>query len=445
MTKILLLILSVSISFAGLAQSKDDNYDASVVIYKIKTGDTLSKVASKYFENPSDTAAIFKYNQFKNADSIPVGTALVLPRQLIKTSPSKASVMSLSCANTIRVSPASKPLAIGAVIKEGAVIEVPPDCYVSLLLEDGSIIRLPSSAVLKITTLRKNNIESAPEVRLDLMRGRIELDVYKGRTKTTPFEIHTPLSIMGVRGTEFRVGYSPDDNASQVEVLGGIVQTRGTADSQTRMITKGLGVPIDKEGKALGTEKLLDPPRVESVVATAGSQPSFVIQLSTIPLANYYVADSASTANLTGNRSTQQLLTPELFIPRVTKQAIFYQLTSVSTSDLVGTERHYAFCADPNDGKPARCSAMFDAPLADGIPISVHLSRVVDGVRETLVNTQNLQARHGRFAIQGLPAGHYEWVMSYAATDPSKSLNNNTVIRQAGTFELIPLPISHKP
>ena len=132
------------------------------------------------------------------------------------------------------------------------------------MLEDGSIIRLPSSASLKITTLRKNAIESAPEVRLDLTRGRVELDVHKGRAKTTPFEIRTPLSIMGVRGTEFRVGYSPEDNAGQVEVLGGIVQTRGSADAQGRPITKGLGVPIDADGKALAIEKLLAPPAFES-------------------------------------------------------------------------------------------------------------------------------------------------------------------------------------
>jgi hypothetical protein len=445
MNKPLALALSACFVHAAVAQSKDGNDEPSVVVYKIKAGDTFSKVANKYLQQPLDMAAIQKANQLKNIDLLPVGAELMLPRHLIKQSPSKASIMSLSCATPIRLASSPKPLSVGAVVTEGAIIEVPPECHVSLLLEDGSIIRLPSSAALQITTLRKNALEAAPEVRLDLTRGRVELDVHKGRAKTTPFEIRTPLSIMGVRGTEFRVGYSPEDHAGQVEVLGGIVQTRGSTDTQARAITKGLGVPIDGAGKALGIEKLLAPPSFESAVATAGAQPSFVAKLSPVPLANYYVADNSNTANLTGNRSSQNLLAPELFIPRVTKQASFYQLTSVSASGLVGIERHYAFCAAPNDGKQARCSAMFDAPLADGTPINFQLSRSVDGELQQLVNTQSLQARNGRFAIQGLPAGHYSWTLSYAMVQSPNASGTDTVIRQAGSFELIPLLAPHKP
>jgi hypothetical protein len=445
MNKVLAFVLIATCSLSVLSQNKDNLDESSVIPYKIKAGDTFNKVAQKYLQLPVDMAAIQKVNQLKNINLLPVGSELLIPRHIVKQSPSKASVMSLSCATPIRVANSPKPLAVSAVILEGTIIEVPPECHVSLLLEDGSIIRLPSSAALKITTLRKNALETAPEVRLDLTHGRIELDVNKGRAKTTPFEIRTPLSIMGVRGTEFRVGYSPEDNAGQVEVLGGIVQTRGRADAQARSITKGLGVPIDGDGKALGIEKLLAPPAFESAQATAGTQPSFVAKLSTVPLANYYVADSANTANLTGNRSSQNLLAPELFIPRVTKQATFYQLTSVSASGLVGTERHYAFCAAPNDGKQARCSTMFDAPLADGVPISFTLSRTTDGTTQTLVNTDNLQARNGRFAIQGLPAGQYSWTLSYSMSKMSDTSANDTVIRQSGSFDLIPLSASLKP
>lgn len=445
MNKALVLLFAVSLATVAFAQNKDGAEDQSVIVYKIKSGDTFNKIASKYLQQPFDMAALLKANQLKNIDLLPVGTELLLPRHIVKNSPSKATIMGLSCATAIRLATSAKPLTVGTIVQENAVIEVPPECHVSLLLEDGSIIRLPSSATLKITTLRKNALESAPEVRLDLTRGRVELDVHKGRAKTTPFEIRTPLSIMGVRGTEFRVGYSPEDNAGQVEVLGGIVQTRGSADTQARAITKGLGVPIDAEGKALSIEKLLPPPVFESALATAGSQPSFVAKLTAVPLANYYVADNANTANLTGNRSSQNLLAPELFIPRVTKQATFYQLTSVSTSGLVGTERQYAFCAAPTDGTAARCSAVFDAPLADGSPISFVLSRVANGASEQLVNTQNLQARNGRFAIQGLPAGNYNWTLSYAITPSSDTSIHDTVIRQSGAFELIPLIATSKP
>ena len=445
MNKPLALLLAACAAASTFAQNKDGVEESSLIVYKIKSGDTFSKIANKYLQQPLDMAAIQKSNQLKNIDLLPVGAELLLPRHMVKHSPSKATIMSLSCATALRLAASTKPLTVGALVNEGAVIEVPPECYVSLLLEDGSIIRLPSSATLKITTLRKNALEIAPEVRLDLTRGRVELDVHKGRAKSTPFEIRTPLSIMGVRGTEFRVGYSPEDNAGQVEVLGGIVQTRGSADIQGRPITKGLGVPIDSDGKALGIEKLLAPPAFESALATTGSQPSFVAKLTAVPNANYYVADSANTANLTGNRSTLNLLAPELFIPRVTTQAKFYQLTSVSATGLVGTERHYAFCAAPTDGKTARCSVVFDAPLADASPISFTLSRVTNDTPQQLVNTSTLQARNGRFALQGLPAGNYSWTLSYVMPQLQDKSGNDTVIRQSGAFELIPLQDLSKP
>lgn len=426
------------------AQNKDGFDDQSIIVYKIKAGDTLSTLVDKYMLRPPDIEAIHKANQLKNINLLPIGSELNIPRHLVKKMASKATITSLSCGTPIRLSTSSKPLSVGTLILEGAIIEVPADCHVSMLLEDGSVIRLPSSASLQITTLRKNPLEPSPEVRLDLARGRVELDVDKTRSKTTPFEIRTPISIMGVRGTEFRVGYSPEDKEGQVEVLGGIVQTRGSTDAKSNAITKGLGVPIDANGKALDIEKLLPPPKFESATATAGSQPSYVLKLTPITAAQYYVADSANTANLSGNRLTQNLLAPELFVPKLTKQATFYQLTSVSPSGLVGTEKQYAFCA-PAQEKNARCSAVFDAPLADGTPIAFTLSRVDDGSQQALVSTQNLQAKNGRFAIQGLPAGQFKWTLAYTLPRSQDASNADSVIRQSGAFELIVLPAADKP
>jgi hypothetical protein len=438
--KQLALLIGLSLGCSVFAQNKDNADEPSVIVYKIKAGDNLSKLSQKYFIQPVNFDEIQKVNRLQNIDMLKVGSEINIPRQLVKSTAAKATIMGLSCATTIRVNHSPKPLNVGSVVTEGAVIEIPPECHASLLLEDGSVIRLPSSASLQITTLRKNALESAPEVKLDLARGRIELDINKSRAKSTPFEVRTPLSIMGVRGTEFRVGYSPDDNAGQVEVLGGIVQTRGSADRDSRPITKGLGVPIDADGKALAIEKLLDAPAFQAAEPTPGAQPSFVAKLTPVPLAGYYVATHASTANFNDIRSVQHLLAPELFIPRLAKQITFYQLSSVSESGLVGTERNYGFCLPTSDSN-RRCSAIFDVPLADGNPINFSLSRKVENDTQSVVNTQNLKARNGRFAIQGLPAGHYTWTLSYVMSESHDSSAKNQIHKQSGSFELILLSL----
>jgi hypothetical protein len=425
------------VSLNGYAQPKDAADDQTIITYIVRAGDTLAKISQRYLVAGADLGSLQKSSLLKTLNQLPVGLELEIPRELVRFSPSIATVMGLSCASSIRLNNSPKPLEIGTRLQEGAVIDVPPECHVALLLEDGSMIRLPSSATLKITTLRKSALESAPEVRLDLSRGRIELEVHKGRAKTTPFEIRTPLSVMGVRGTEFRVGYSPEDQSAQVEVLGGVVQARGAKDNNALEITKGLGMPIDGKGKSLGVEYLLDAPRIQTIDITKSAQPSFVARLQPVALAQYYIADSSSTANLSGTRSSQHLLSPEFFIPRLSKQATFFQLTSVSQSELVGTERNYAFCSATGDGKSARCSALFDVPLADNGTIAFVLNRIQDGVSQPVVNTQNLQARNGRFSIQGLPSGQYAWTLSYSMRPTQPATAVTTTVQQSGMFELI--------
>ncbi len=429
----LFMFLAQSVCFAQQA-----DIEPEVFVYKVKSGDTLQQISLKYLQQPVDVAALKKLSRITNIDQIAVGTELRIPRHMLRYTPSNATVMSIACASQIRVN--DKMLNNGDALREGAVIEVPPECNVTLLLEDSSSVRLPSGATLKITTLRKNLIESAPQVRLDLLRGRIELDVNKKkRSPTVPFEIHTPLSVMGVRGTEFRVGYSPEDQTAQVEVLDGIVQTQGSASDEAKAITQGLGVPLDSDGKLLDIEKLLSPPIFLSAQNTTGAPPSFVVQLSPVQQANYYTAQIANTANFSGQTKHQNLLASEIFIDRLNKQATFYQLTSVSNSGLVGTPKNYAFCMPSPDSTVPRCAIVFDAPLASNSAISFSLSSLNEKPETPTVDVANLKAKNGRFAIHGLPAGHYKWRLSYPSMINDTRQNKVTFVEQSGSFELIAL------
>jgi hypothetical protein len=83
---------------------------------------------------------------------------------------------------------------------------------------------------------------------------------------------------------------------------------------------------------------------------------------------------------------------------------------------------------------------VFSAPLAEGSAINFEISRMTDQVAQPLVNAQNLQARNGRFAIQGLPAGRYSWSLSYAMNDGTSASSKKQLHAQSGSFELILLP-----
>lgn len=413
--------------------------DSPLLIYKIQQGDTLSELSKKYLRQPADLEMIRHMNHLRSVDLLPTGEVLKLPRQAVKQSPSPATVVSLSCGREIKSGTPLKSLTVGSVLNEGAIVDIPSECHIALLLEDSSIIRLPSSAAIKITTLRKNALEPNPEVQLDLVRGRIELDVNKGRAKSTPFEVRTPLSMTGVRGTEFRVGYSPSSQTGQVEVLGGTVQAMGASDTQPRAVTKGQGIPFDSTGKSLPIENLLNAPAFERADPLNRKERTYMLRFIKRDKAKHYVIDTSNTANLMGRRVTQTVQTPEATTAGLDSDAIFYQLTAVSQAGLVGAPRIYGFCGVAGPVKSARCRAVFESPLSEGVMISFSLVKHAHGTTQELVSTNKLQARNGHFTIEGLPAGHYSWNMTYA-TAPSTSESQTTETKstqQSGSFDLI--------
>lgn len=425
MRKAWALFMSAISLIAAHAQQLEKTVEQPLIVYKIQTGDTLSQLSQKYLRQPADLAAIRTLNHLRSIDLLPAGEFLKVPREAVKQEPSHATIISISCARMIRAGSSLKPIYIGTVLEEGVVIDIPAECYVSMRLEGSSIIRLPSSAAIKISVLRKNAMESSPEVQLDLVHGRVELDVYKGRSKTTPFEVRTPLSITGVRGTEFRVGYSPIDQVGQVEVIGGVVNTMGVNDTQSQAITKGQGVPFDKSGKAMPVEQLLKAPVFEHAELINHTQASYAIKLTGIAQANRYVVLNAKSANLLGEQNSQTLNTPEIVALDLSQNATFYQFVAVSKSGLMGTPRKYGFCTTAGQTNFGRCRAVFEAPLADGAMITFSLIKHAAETAQEMISTKQLQARNGRFVIEGLPTGRYTWSMSYNTT------------KQSGDFDLI--------
>lgn len=418
--------------------------ESPLLIYKIQQGDTLSELSRKYLRQPADLEMIRQMNHLRSVDLLPTGELLKLPRQVVKQSPSPATVVSLSCGREIKSGTPLKSLTVGSVLNEGAIVDIPSECHVALLLEDSSIIRLPSSAAIKITTLRKNALEPSPEVQLDLVRGRIELDVNKSRAKSTPFEVRTPLSMTGVRGTEFRVGYSPSNQTGQVEVLGGTVQAMGASDTQPRAVTKGQGIPFDSTGKSLPIENLLNAPPFDRADPVNRKEHIYMLRFIKRDKAKHYLIDSSDTANLMGRRVTKTVQTPETLTPSLDQDAAFYQLTAVSQAGLIGAPRVYGFCGVAGSAKSARCRAVFESPLSDGAMISFSLVKHALGTTQELVSTKKLQARNGRFTIEGLPAGHYSWSMAYT-TAINLSESQDAIARstqQSGSFDLIVISTS---
>ncbi len=105
---------------------------------------------------------------------------------------------------------------LGIEILDGDTIIVKDSSKAEILYSDSTTIFIDENSKVAITTgVKKRSIF--------LSLGRIWAKV-KGLLKGESFEINNPVSVSGVRGTEFTVSYKDDE--SQVSVLEGMVNVR---------------------------------------------------------------------------------------------------------------------------------------------------------------------------------------------------------------------------
>ena len=117
-------------------------------------------------------------------------------------------------------------------IYEGSRITADEDAYAELELLDGSDVHVDELTQADIT---KANVDAAAanrDISLSILYGALKISAAEGFSKRSTFTVTTPVSVSGVRGTEFSVGYESDD-ASSVDVFDGAVAVSqdGTEES----------------------------------------------------------------------------------------------------------------------------------------------------------------------------------------------------------------------
>lgn len=233
------------------------------IIYKARSGDTLLSIAQQWTTRSDNWVTLAKVNHISKDVSIPIGSPIVIPSDLLVDEPSEAQVVALS-GNVMAGTPDGKPIAlrVGTKLTEGAQIETGVDGFLTMSLPDASRISLPSNSRVNLSKLRMARYTKSPRTELLLLRGHVEsrvspLDVNKGS-----YEVHTPSSVAGVRGTQFRVGMDGDNVTN--EVLSGKVAVGNAKQASALTLDGGLGNIVN--AKTVGPAiDLLPAPQIDSV------------------------------------------------------------------------------------------------------------------------------------------------------------------------------------
>ena len=282
------------------------------ITYVARAGDTLISIARQYTDRSSNWIALGKLNRIDKDSAIPIGTPILIPAELLGDTPSKATVVAMTgTISAIAADGTETRLSLGSMVLEGTRLETGGNSFLTLALPDQSRISLPSNTRVRVAKLRTARYLNSPRTEVLLLRGQVEsrvapLDANRGR-----YEVRTPLSVAGVRGTHFRVGFVDAPGAARIatETLEGKVAVSHATppsgpDGLVLTAVKGNITDARSVGAAVD---LLPAPQLKPAPGS-GEFPASRIALSGVPGARAYhiqiAADPQAQQLLAESRST---------------------------------------------------------------------------------------------------------------------------------------------
>ncbi len=218
------LLLSVTLVYGANAAAEE----ARMYTYTTVKGDNLRNIAKKQLIVGSNWQLLQTTNQLKNPDAIATGSRIKIPVDAMRMEPALVKVLSVQ--GTAESNGGA--IKAGANVSEGSKISTGDDGFVTLQLADGSTLTVQSKSSVRLENTKQfANASGVTDSIIRLDSGRVETNVAKQRNSGGRYEIRTPTSNMGVRGTIFRVAADGSGERASSEVLDGRVAVTSIASA----------------------------------------------------------------------------------------------------------------------------------------------------------------------------------------------------------------------
>ena len=244
----------------------------SSVAHVVKQGETLDSLCKQFKIVPVQCAQVAYFNQLGNAQLPAPGNTVYVPLNLLPGKPQQARL--IQTAGEVQVNGQS--VRAGAYLGENTRIAAQDNSSAVVELADGSRVKVLPASVADIVHSRSYTAPDASSSgkvmqwigsKIRLVQGAVESAVKKRDTAHSdaqkPVEVETVTSLIGVRGTQFRVAaadaFVPHDRA---EVLEGSVSNINTWKHSEIMLQSGQGAIVDPNSSTMQAQALLPAPTV---------------------------------------------------------------------------------------------------------------------------------------------------------------------------------------
>lgn len=252
------LVLTFLTAFAVLSQpvvAQPSGAEGEDFIYRVQAGDTLSDLAELYTINNANWRTLQTLNNIADPLALPIGKNLRIPFSMIPMRAAPAVVTHRVGQPLINNSPAQ----LGDELQEGDVINTDQQSFLTLMLTDESTISIPPDSHVTLQRIQAFERARISDSILLLETGNIETRVAPNKQGVGRFEVHTPIAITGVRGTDLRV--SAYDDKTITEVLTGQAKLHAPGQ-RSQMVPTNRGAAIDHSGAIFASGTLLPAPAI---------------------------------------------------------------------------------------------------------------------------------------------------------------------------------------
>lgn len=258
---IILALAATLFAFGAGAASAQQQPD-TLFRYQVRPGDTLSAMARDYFVN-GDYRTVQTLNRVADPRRLPINSTLLIPTRLLRIAAIDARISSFR--GTVSID--GKPVALAQPVREGMRVETGANSNVTVSLDDGSAISLPSQSRIRIARLRRILLTGSVDRNFVMEAGRSRSSVTPFKDPESNFRVTTPLSVSAVRGTDFRVALDEGGDTALTEVVGGTVGVAKDEEADETGVGRGFGVAATPSGVQKPVP-LLPPPPLVSMART---------------------------------------------------------------------------------------------------------------------------------------------------------------------------------
>jgi hypothetical protein len=321
--------------------------------YTVKAGDTVQSLSANLLNDPKQWGELARLNGMRNTNAVQPGQVIEIPKSLLNFNSQPRVAAPGRLMNTVGVVKIDgKEVQAGVLVPEGARVETGANGSAIVELGDGSRMQLMPKTLAEVTSQHgyalRNPASSASTTwfsgAIRLVSGVLDTLANKTANRASAMTITTPTSVVGVRGTHFRVAYEdPTSGSARAEVLEGKVQNDNPSQNATVSLDTGYGAAIKPQDREIKAVLLLPalpstqlPATVLRIVGTHNEPEQAAWLVGTVAGAQGYRAQFAADEKFSAIQGDFKSSTPALDVKALANGSYYARVRGVDPAGIEG-------------------------------------------------------------------------------------------------------------